>query len=77
MIALPSRLRAAPRTKSTWPPMPVNCAAPMESATTWPIRSTWMAELMATTRSFWPMTYGSLTMLTGSMLTTGLSSTKS
>ena len=24
MIALPSRLRAAPRTKSTWPPMPVN-----------------------------------------------------
>ncbi len=77
MIALPSRLRAAPRTKSTWPPMPVNCAAPMESATTWPIRSTWMAELMATTRSFCPMTNGSLTMLTGSMLTTGLSSTKS
>ena len=49
----------------------------MVSATTWPMRSTWMAELMATTRSFWPMTYGSLMMFTGNMLTTGLSSTKS
>ena len=55
MIALPSRLRAAPRTKSTWPPMPVNCTGPIASATTWPMRSTWMAELIATTRSFWPM----------------------
>ena len=77
MIALPSRLRAAPRTKSTWPPMPVNCTAPMVSATTWPMRSTWMAELMATTRSFCPIRYGSLTMFTGNMLTAGLSSTKS
>ena len=61
MIALPSRLRAAPRTKSTCPPMPVNCVGPMESATTWPMRSTWIAELMATTVSFWPMMYGSFT----------------
>ena len=36
-----------------------------------------MAELMATTRSFWPIRYGSLVMLTGNMLTAGLSSTKS
>lgn len=77
MIALPSRLRAAPRTKSTWPPMPVNCSGPIESATTCPIRSTWRAELMETTRSFWPMMYGSLVMSTGRMWTTGLSSTKS
>ncbi len=77
MIALPSRLRAAPRTKSTWPPMPVNCAAPMLSATTCPIRSTCRAELMETTRSFWPMMYGSFVMLTGRIWTTGLSSTKS
>ena len=60
MIALPPALRLAPRTKSTWPPMPVNCCGPMLSATTWPIRSIWMAELIATTLSIWPITYGSL-----------------
>ena len=56
MIDLPPLLRAAPRTKSTWPPMPVNCSGPMESATTWPMRSIWIAELMATTLSFSPIT---------------------
>ena len=37
---LPPLLAEAPRTKSTWPPTPLNWRSPMHSATTWPIKST-------------------------------------
>ena len=52
MIGLPPRERAAPRMKSIWPPMPENTSWPIESAHTWPLRSIWMAELMATIFGF-------------------------
>jgi len=36
----------APRMKSTCPPNPENILCPIESAQTWPVKSTWIAELM-------------------------------
>ena len=60
MIGMPPLERAAPRRKSTWPPMPLYGVWPMESAQTCPVRSTSMAELMATMRSFCAITNGSL-----------------
>ncbi len=65
MMLRPPLERAAPRTKSTWPPTPENCLAPMASAATWPIRSTEMAELTLTMLSFWAMTKGSLVKVAG------------
>ncbi len=58
---MPPLERAAPRTKSSWPPTPLYSRVPMESAQTWPVRSTEMAELMQTILSFWAMLKGSLT----------------
>jgi hypothetical protein len=43
------------------PSSPLNGTRPMESAQTCPVRSTWMAELIATIRLFWAMTKGSFT----------------
>ena len=48
MMGLPPLLRAAPRMKSTWPPMPEKKRPPSVSAATWPVRSTASAELIAT-----------------------------
>ena len=50
MIGRPSSARAAPRMKSIWPPTPLYIRWPIESAHTWPVRSTSMAELMAVMR---------------------------
>ena len=52
--------RAAPRRKSTCPPMPLYIALPIESEHTCPVRSTSMAELIATMRLFCAITNGSL-----------------
>ena len=49
----------------------------MLSAHTWPVRSTSMAELMATMWSFWAMRNGSLTYSVGLNSMSGLLSTKS
>jgi hypothetical protein len=46
--ALPPRDLAAPRLKSTWPPTPEKNFEPMESAHTWPVRSTSRAVFTAT-----------------------------
>ena len=61
MMDRPPLLRAAPRMKSTWPPVPEIWFRPMDSEAIWPIRSTWTQELMDTRLSFWAMTKGSFT----------------
>ena len=71
------RLRDAPRMKSTWPPMPEKMCGPIESASTWPVRSIWSALFMATTLSFWPIMHGSFVKSAPRKVTSGLSSTKS
>jgi len=60
MMGLPPSESAAPRMKSIWPPTPEYCRSPMESAQTWPVMSTSMAELMAVTFGFRRMTAVSL-----------------
>jgi hypothetical protein len=60
MMALPSRAREAPRTKSTCPPMPEKKRPRRVSDATWPVRSTASAELMETIRSLRAITVGSL-----------------
>ena len=50
MIARPSAARLAPRMKSIWPPIPEYMRGPIESATTWPVRSISIAELIAVIR---------------------------
>ncbi len=77
MIGLPPSESEAPRMKSICPPTPENCFSPIESATTWPVRSTSMALLMAVTFGLRRMTAVSLTKAMSSMATDGLSSTKS
>ena len=77
MIARPSGARAAPRMKSICPPTPEYRRCPIESATTWPVRSTSIAELIATIRRNERMTCGSLVKSTERISTIGLSSTKS
>ena len=68
MIGLPPRLRAAPRMKSTWPPIPEKNRPRRVSAATWPVRSTARAELIATMWSLRAMTKGSLVYAVGSHL---------
>ena len=63
--------------KSIWPPTPLYRRRPIESATTCPLRSTSIAELMATIRLNERMTCVSLVKSTGRISTIGLSSTKS
>ena len=60
MIGTPPFERAAPRRKSTCPPMPLYGVLPIESEHTCPVRSTSIAELIATMRSFCAITNGSL-----------------
>ena len=52
IMEIPPFDKAAPRTKSTWPPVPLNCFKPNVSEATWPIKSTSMQELMETILSF-------------------------
>ena len=59
MIGTPRTARAAPRMKSTWPPMPLQSFGPSESAQTWPVRSTSIAELIAVISSWRAITNGS------------------
>ena len=59
MMALPPGDILAPRTKSSWPPVPEYMRVPMESAHTWPVRSISVAELMDTTFGFLAMIQGS------------------
>jgi hypothetical protein len=61
MIGSPPFECAAPRMKSTCPPMPLKGRQPTESEQTWPVRSTSIAELIATMRSFRAITQGSFT----------------
>ena len=63
--------------KSIWPPTPLYSRWPIESATTWPVRSTSIAELMATIRLNERMTCVSLVKSTERISTIGLSWTKS
>ncbi len=63
--------------KSIWPPTPLYSRSPIESATTWPVRSISMAELMAVIVANERMTWVSLVKSTGRISTIGLSSTKS
>ena len=46
--------------KSIWPPTPAYSRCPIESATTWPVMSTSMAELIAVIRLNERMTWVSL-----------------
>ena len=77
MIGLPPRLRAAPRTKSTCPPMPEKNRPSSVSAATCPVRSTASAELIAIMLSLRAMTNGSFVKSLGRISTAGLSSTQS
>ncbi len=61
MIGLPPSESAAPRRKSSWPPMPLYWRVPMLSAQTWPVRSISIAPLIATTFGLRPMIAGSFT----------------
>ena len=61
MIGLPPSESDAPRTKSICPPTPEYWRVPIESAPTWPVRSTSMALLMAVTLGLRRMTAVSLT----------------
>ena len=72
MIGLPPRLRAAPRMKSTCPPMPEKKRPPSVSAATWPVRSTASAELIAIMRSLRAITNGSLVKSDGRSSTRGV-----
>ena len=72
MTALPPRDLAAPRLKSTWPPTPEKNFEPMESAHTWPVRSTSRAVLTATILFCWRMMDGSLTYSVGWKAKSGL-----
>ena len=63
--------------KSIWPPTPEYIRWPIESATTWPVRSTSIAELIAVIRLNERMTWVSLVKSTGRISTIGLSLTKS
>ena len=56
MMALPPGDWAAPRLKSTCPPMPEKNFVPSESAQTWPVRSISSATLIATILCCWLMT---------------------
>ena len=76
MIARPSSASAAPRMKSIWPPTPLYIRWPIESAQTWPVRSTSIAELIAVIRLKLRMTWVSLVKSVGRISTIGLSSTK-
>ena len=60
MMALPPRLRAAPRTKSTCPPMPEKNFPIRVSEATWPVRSIASAELIEIIWSLRAMIAGSL-----------------
>ena len=73
MIARPSAASAAPRMKSIWPPTPEYIVWPIESATTWPVRSTSIAELIETIWLNERMTWVSLVKSTGRISTIGLS----
>ena len=77
MMGRPPLDSEAPRMKSIWPPTPEYMREPMESAQTWPVRSIWMAELMAVTRGFFWMMCVRLTKAASSIITPGLSSRKS
>ena len=77
MIARPCSASAAPRMKSIWPPTPLYRRSPIESATTWPVRSTSIAELMAVIVANERITWVSFVKSTGRISTIGLSSTKS
>jgi hypothetical protein len=77
MIGLPPSESEAPRMKSICPPTPEKIRVPMESATTWPVKSTSMALLIAVTLGFRRMTAVSFTYPQSSITTCGLSSTKS
>jgi len=77
MIGTPPAERAAPRKKSNCPPIPDTIRVPIESAQTWPLRSTCSAALMATTAGLAWMITGSFVRSQGWNSTTGLSSTKS
>ena len=77
MIGRPSLASAAPRMKSIWPPTPLYIRCPIESAQTWPVRSTSIAELIAIIRLKLRMTWVSLVKSVGRISTIGLSSTKS
>ena len=77
MIARPSGARAAPRMKSICPPTPEYMRYPIESATTWPERSTSIAELIAVIDRNERITWVSLVKSTARISTIGLSSTKS
>lgn len=57
IMAFPSSAWAAPRMKSIWPPAPLYRRRPIESATTCPVRSTSIAELIATIRPNERMTW--------------------
>ena len=63
--------------KSIWPPTPQYIRRPMESATTCPVRSTSIAELIAVMCRNERMTWVSLVKSTARISTIGLSSTKS
>jgi hypothetical protein len=63
--------------KSIWPPTPLYSRGPIESAHTWPVRSTSIAELTATILRKRRMTAVSLVYSTGRISTIGLSSTQS
>jgi hypothetical protein len=71
MTARPSAARPAPRTKSICPPTPEYSRWPIESATTCPVRSTSMTELMATIRSNERITCVSFVKSTGRISTIG------
>ena len=77
MIGLPPLLRAAPRMKSTCPPMPEKKRPPIVSAATWPVRSTASAELIAIMWSLRAIWNGSFVKLDGRISTAGLSFTQS
>ena len=73
MIARPPGASAAPRMKSICPPTPEYIRYPIESATTWPLRSTSMAELIAIMLPSERITWVSLVKSTGRISTIGLS----
>ena len=77
MIARPSGASAAPRMKSIWPPTPEYIRVPIESATTCPVRSTSIAELIAVMCRNDRMTWVSFVKSTARISTIGLLSTKS
>ena len=66
-LPLPSWHTPAARMKSTWPPKPDTMRVPTESDTTWPVRSTSIAELIAVTLGFLRICWMSFTQLTSPM----------